>query len=124
MPGLAFPWYPSAISFLVALVNGVGLTPQAYFFIGNAFVPISLFLWVLALTELIFKKHQKEILIIYIVIGIIFEIYFLYTLFTDYTEIGELKGAVESTYHGITRVYLIFTLLTILITSLWFNIKC
>ncbi|MFW9942804.1 MAG: hypothetical protein ACFFFT_17345 [Candidatus Thorarchaeota archaeon] len=124
LPGLALPWYPSAISFLVALGTGDGLTAPVYFLIGNAFVPISLFLWMLALTELIFKKHQKTILIIYIVIGIIFEIYFLYTLFTDYNEIGELKGAVECTYHGITEGYLIFTLLTIIITSIWFNIKC
>ncbi|TFF98047.1 MAG: hypothetical protein EU540_08285 [Promethearchaeota archaeon] len=124
LPGLAFPWYPSAISFLVALVNGVGLPPQVYFLIGNAFVPISLFLWMLALTELIFKKHQKEILIIYIIIGIIFEIYFLYTLFTDYNAIGELKGAVDVEYFGITRIYLIFTLLSIFISSVLFNIQC
>ena len=60
LPGLAFPWYPSAISFLVALGTGDGLTPQVYFLIGNAFVPISLFLWMLALTELIFQKKHSS----------------------------------------------------------------
>ena len=122
--GLAFPWFPSSISFLVALVNDVGLPPRIYFLIGNAFLPISLFLWMLALTELIFKKKQKIILIIYAVTGIIFEIYFLYSLFTNYSVIGELKGPVDVQYYGITRLYLIFTLLTILITSSLFCIEC
>ncbi|MFW9898682.1 MAG: hypothetical protein ACFFDO_05420 [Candidatus Thorarchaeota archaeon] len=124
LPGLAFPWYPSSISFLTTLMIDQSLSPEWYFLIGNAFLPIALFFWILALTELILKKKQKIILIIYSVIGIIFEIYFFYSLFTAPNVIGELKGPVDVEYYGITRLYLIFVVLTIIVTGLLFVIEC
>ncbi len=123
MPGLSLPWYPSCISFLMALITGEGLPPQIYFLIGNAFIPVTLLLWILAFTEIILKKNKKIkkiiILIVYTVIGIIFEIFLFYTVFTDYNSIGELKGSVDVEYYGITRYYLMFTLLTLFISSLF-----
>jgi len=124
LPGLAFPWYPSSISFLTTLMIDQSLSREWYFLIGNAFLPIALFFWMLALTELILKKKQKIILIIYTVIGIIFEIYFFYSLFTTPDVIGELKGPVDVEYYGITRFYLIFVVLTIIVTGLLFVIEC
>ena len=41
--GLAFPWLPDAISFLMILLVNTQLNLYAYFIIGNAFLPLFLF---------------------------------------------------------------------------------
>ena len=60
------PWWPSSLSFLVSLSNGVGLTPSLYFLIGNTLVPLAIILWLLAFTDFLFTEKRKMILLIFI----------------------------------------------------------
>jgi hypothetical protein len=112
-------WWPSAISFLTTLIYGKSLPDPIYFFIGNAFIPFFLLIWMVAITELMYKDQQKPILALFTIIGTIFEIFFFYYLFTSPETIGE-SGAVNVEYKGFVSLYLIFILLTILITGLLF----
>ncbi|MFW9881621.1 MAG: hypothetical protein ACFFG0_51805, partial [Candidatus Thorarchaeota archaeon] len=95
---IASPWWPSCISFLVALSNGVGITPEFYFLIGNIPVPLAVALWLLAFTEFLYSENRKLILFIFTVIGLIFETLFLVFLFLNSDFIGELNGPVDVNY--------------------------
>jgi hypothetical protein len=118
--GIANGWFPTSISFILALTTGNGLTPVMYFLIGNAFIPVTLFIWMIVITELMYKEKQKVILLIFAIIGILFDIYLIYYLINDPSVIGELQGPVDVQYKSITALYLIFILLTTLVTGLLF----
>lgn len=114
------PWWPSSISFLVALITGNGLTAQMYFLIGNIFVPIAVLLWIAAFTELLYKKRQLLFVIIFAIYGALFEIVFFYYLFTDVSMIGELLSPVESDYKFLVLGYLLSTIVVVLVTGTLF----
>jgi len=88
--GLAFPWLPDAISFLMILLSDTPLNLYVYFIIGNAFLPLFLFLWISAVCDFIYKKKKKLILTIYSILSIAFEILFFFLLITDIDQIGQL----------------------------------
>ncbi|TFG25921.1 MAG: hypothetical protein EU532_11075 [Promethearchaeota archaeon] len=119
--GLFSPWWPSTISFLLAITTGNGLSLTAYFLIGNIAAPVILLIWMTAFTELEYKKQQKKILMIYAIIGVLFEIFFIYYLLTDPSSLGELSGYLDVTYRGIVLYFAIFIVLTMLITGVLFG---
>jgi len=122
--GVFSPWWPSTISFLVALITGTSLTPTMYFFIGFFVSPFVLTIWIVAFTSFKFKKQQKLIVGIYLIIGIAFEIYLLFTLFVvnDPEQIGTLTGVCDTTYRGIAMYYSIFIVITMLVTGILFGL--
>ena len=119
--GLAFPWIPDAVSFLMILIIDIQLNLYVYFIIGNAFLPIFLFLWISAVCEFIYKNKKKQILTIYTILSIAFEIIFFFLLFTDIDQIGQLvPGRPFTVDFGIL---VIFLLIAIIITFLTFGIQ-
>lgn len=122
--GVFSPWWPSTISFLVALITGTGLTPTMYFFIGFFASPLVITVWIVAFTSFKFKKQQKVIVGIYLIIGIAFEIYLLFTLFVaiDPEQIGTLTGVCDTTYRGIAMYFSIFIVITMLVTGVLFGL--
>ena len=117
---IASPWWPSSLSFLVALSNGVGITPEAYFLIGNLLVPVAVALWLLALTEFLYTEKRKLILLVFTIVGIIFEVLFLTFLFLNSSFIGELNGAVDVNYKSFIMIFLIIFLLIVVVTGFLF----
>ncbi len=115
-------WWASSISFLVALVNGVGLSPQIYFLIGNLLVPVTILIWLTAFTTFldVNKRNKKIILISIAIYGIIFEIFLFYSLLTDITLFGRLDGPVFAVYTLFVTAFLISILLIFSITGILF----
>ena len=119
--GLAFPWIPDAVSFLMILLIDTQLNLYVYFVIGNAFLPIFLFLWISAVCEFIYKNKKKLILTIYTILSIAFEIIFFFLLFTDITQIGQLvPGRPFTVDFGILVILL---LIGIIITFTGFGVQ-
>lgn len=116
---ISSPWWPSSLSFLVALSNGVGITEVAYFLIGNLLVPVAVALWLLAFTEFLYTEKRKLILSIFSIIGLIFEVLFLIILFLNPDFIGELS-IVDVNYKSFIMIFLIFFLLIIVVTGFLF----
>ncbi len=114
------PWWPSTISFLIALINSVGLSPGIYFLVGNIFIPFAIVMWLLAFTEFLYSEKRKLILSIFAVIGIIFEILFFIFLFLNPALIGELNGPVDVNYKSFIMVFLILFLSIVVITGFLF----
>ena len=122
--GLVEAWYAGSISFIVALFNGVGLSPAIYFMIGVGFYPVTSILWILAFSELLYKEKQKIFVSIYIVIGIIYEIIFYSLLIKDPSLIGDMTSPVDARYGLLITVYVILILAaTLLVTGFIIGIR-
>ena len=114
------PWWPSSLSFLVSLSNGVGLPPTIYFLIGNLLVPLAIVLWLLAFTEFLFTEKRKLILLVFAIIGVIFEIIFFTLLFINPDLIGHLNPPVDVSYNFFIMIFLFIFILIVVISGLFF----
>ena len=117
---ISCPWWSSSLSFLVALSNDVGITPEAYFIIGNILVPFAIVLWLLAFTEFLYTEKRKLILLVFALYGLIFEILFFSFLFVDPNIIGELNPPVDVRYNSFIMIFLISFLLIVVVTGFLF----
>ncbi|MFX0022305.1 MAG: hypothetical protein ACFE9S_08250 [Candidatus Hermodarchaeota archaeon] len=117
---ISSPWWPSCISFLVAISNGIGIPPQIYFLIGNVLTPIAIILWLLAFTEFLYSEKRKFILLIFAIIGVIFEVLFFVFLFMNPSVIGQLNGPVDVNYESFIMVFLIIFLSIVVISGFLF----
>lgn len=114
------PWWPSSLSFLISLSNGVGLSPSLYFLIGNVLVPLAIALWLLAFTDFLFTEQRKLILLVFSVIGVIFEIIFFTFLFINPDLIGNLNPPVDVSYNFFIMIFLLIFILIVVISGFLF----
>jgi len=124
--GISCPYIAAAVSFLIAIFNNTGLTDQAYFLIGLVITPIFIVLWTLALTNLLYKKHQNTILIITTIVSLILLIVFIYGLFFQIDLIGEKQGVSDTEWSNFVKIYFFILLFYILVTGLaiaWNSLK-
>lgn len=84
-------WLPEAASFLMSLIIQRTLAIEWYFIIGNAFVPVALFCWIFAYTDMISHEKQKLALILVGIFSIVFEGLFFYYFFLDIDFIGVIN---------------------------------
>jgi hypothetical protein len=118
--GVASIWYSHTASVIIILTTGHEISDELYMFLGNAFLPITWFVWMIAFTDLVYKDKQKILLILSAIYGIIFEIYFIYYLFTDSSVLGELVSPVDASYNLIMTFYQISCLIYFLTTGILF----
>ncbi len=116
--GLCSAWYPSTISFVSVLITGEGLEPMMYFFIGNVILHLAATLYILGVTEMIYKEKQKIIIGIFVIIGIIYNIYFYWALLTDPSIIGTLEGYMDVTYVRLVSIYLFLLIILLCVFTL------
>ena len=90
------------------------------FFIGNFFTPIGLIFWLIAFTQLMYERYKVPILVLYVIIGVVFEIFLIYFLITDPSEIGELTGIVDVNYRSFVMIYLLIVAATLIASGLLF----
>ncbi|MFX0104628.1 MAG: hypothetical protein ACFE75_03945 [Candidatus Hodarchaeota archaeon] len=114
------PWWPSSLSFLVALGNGIGISPELYFLIGNILVPLAIALWLVAFTEFLYTEKRKLILLTFGIYGLIFEILFLTFLFLDPSLIGELTPPVDVNYKSFILIFLLSFIIIVVVTGILF----
>lgn len=119
--GIFSPWWPSSISFLLVLITGTGLSLPLYLALGLVAGAPILLIWIYAFTDLEFTQYKRPLLIIYAIIGCVFEIYLVYFIITDPSAIGELAGEIDITYKSIALYYAIFIVITLLITGILFG---
>ncbi len=114
-------WWASSISFLVAVFNnGEGLSESAYFLIGGLFVPVAALIWLKVFTDLIRKDIQKQILIVFLIIGVIFEVYLIWAVVNNPRIIGVLENPVNARFTLLYTLFLIGVLSVFLITGIIF----
>lgn len=118
--GMCEPWLGSGIGFLVAFFTGKALPPEIYAIISMAFLPITLFAWMTAYTDLKYKNKQKLILIIFAIYGVLYEIIFFYLLYIDTDLIIIMNSPTDAEYQTFVIVFVISLVIIVLITGLSF----
>lgn len=86
------PWWGSIISFVLEISSGIVLTIEIQNLINLPLVPIGMFAWLVAFTDLVYKKHQKIVIALFIIYGIIFEIVFFIVYVNDPSLEGPFYG--------------------------------
>jgi hypothetical protein len=121
--GISEPWWPSAIGFLMVLFTGSGLTVELYLIINNTFLPIFLFSWLLAVTEMVQTKRKTLLISMYLLIAVILEVVLIYYLFTDVSQVGVLVSPVDVDFGLIAILHIAFNLIIFMISGLLFSVK-
>jgi len=123
--GVANPWFPDSISFLMNLIFQESLAIEWYFIIGNVFIPLALLAWLIAYTDMNNKSKQKLIVILTVVFGIIFESVFFMLLLTDINQIGIINPLRPFTveFGLFITIYLLLVILLMAGTGLKFAQK-
>ena len=65
------PWWGSIISFVLEISSGIVLTIEIQNLIKLPLVPIGMLTWLVAFTDLVYKKQQKIIIALFIIYSII-----------------------------------------------------
>jgi len=118
---LASPWYPGTISFILVFILGTEkLYTELYFLIGNVLIPPCFVLWLVVFTDLLLKKKQKLIVILFAIVNALYLVVFLYFLFTNPIVIGELKGDTDVQYYNFVMIYDVCLILITFLTGIIF----
>jgi hypothetical protein len=107
------PFWGSIISFVLEISSGMALTIEMQNLINFPLVPLGLLSWLVAFTDLVYKKRQKLIIELFIIYGIIYEIVFFVVFAND--------PSLEGTFYGIKSrviptIFLVSFLIIILIS--------
>ncbi|MFW9879616.1 MAG: hypothetical protein ACFFG0_41600 [Candidatus Thorarchaeota archaeon] len=123
--GVANPWIPDSVSFLMQLIVQEWLPRGWYFIVGNVFIPIALLTWLIAYTDMIKRKAQKKVILITVILSVIFEIVFFVLFFTNLDLIGEINPDRPFTVDfGIfITIYLMVVILVMVVTGVSFAQK-
>lgn len=119
---VASPWYSASISFILALINGTGLSFPTYATIGTIAYPLGSILWLYSWTKLIGLKEKwsKIIIGIALIIAIIFWGIFIYFLIVNPSFLGSLNGISDASYSIFVSGYQMLLLIMLLTTTILF----
>ncbi|MFW5895365.1 MAG: hypothetical protein ACOCT9_01345 [archaeon] len=121
--GLANPWIPDSINFLMYLISGQVLEEFYYLLIGNAFIPLFVLSWLTAFTDLKYTNKQKMVIALTTIGSIIFEVAFLLLLTTNTILIGESLGHFQYEFRPFIEIYLVTIILIVLITGILLGLE-
>jgi len=120
--GVANPWFPDSISFLMNIFIQQSLPVELYFIIGNVFIPFALLCWLIAYTDMKDKKDQKVIIFLTLIFSFAFEFVFFVFFFTDITLIGIINPIRPFTveFGLFITIYLLIVIVIMVITGVKF----
>jgi len=126
--GMFESWMPSSFGFIAAFFTPNSLPLEVLVIIGNWFLPIGLFTWILLFTKLVYDKHKNVIVYGTAVFGIAFEVLFFFLLFTDSTSVYKQSPPLVSTpfniyYSIIFQMLQLIFLVIFIITGILFSRK-
>ena len=117
---IASPWWNSSLSFVLYVLFNFTLNDFFFFLIGNIFLPFAILCWMYTFCSVLNIKYKKFYILIYFIIGTIWQILFIYFLFIDIETIGTIEGLFDSRYNTFALIYHIFMMLSLLITGIIF----
>ena len=119
--GIITPWLGDVVNLIMILVFNSELEEIWYLLIIIPFLAPFIFLWVIAISDMVFKSKQKVILIFYFIIMVIFEIIFFILLFQSTENIGKSVSPFHYEYSLFTQLYFLTFLAFFVITGFMFS---
>ena len=121
--GMSFPWVPDAINLFLILFFNTILSETVYFFIVIGLLPIPLFSWLIAFTDLFTIKTQRIILVIDLILSVIFEIFFISILIIDVALVGRFVSVFQPEYTIIFQIYFLSIIAIFSTTAILFTLN-
>ena len=120
---MSFPWVPDAINLFLILCFNTTLNETVYFFLVIGLLPIPLFTWLIAFTDLFTIKNQRIVLVIDLVLSAIFEIIFISILLTDVALVGRFVSVFQPEYTIFFQLYFLSIIAIFSTTVIIFSLK-
>jgi len=122
---LSMLWWSSVINAIILLIDpdGMGLSGEQYFFFTGVLLPLCIFFFVTALSDLTLKRFQRYFQILVIVIGGIFEFFSFYFLFTNPRMIIIKEAPVALSYQPFLVIFIFLFLIIPLVLGIFFGIE-
>lgn len=120
---MTLPWIAGAINFLpIILLDTVLLSREIRLIISIGFLPIGIFIWLIAIIDLMYFKGKKKTLILTIslITCAVLEITFLTIALTDVSLIGTFLTEYIVNYSLFARIYLLICILLFFIPGILF----
>ena len=117
------PWWPTAVGFFSILFFNRPLTPTEYFIITTVCIPFFIVLWMIATTDMLNLSNKKILPITFLIISVAGSLYVFIFALIDPKQIGTLTGYFDAEYEIITLIYLLFMLLSIVVTGILFSVQ-
>ena len=120
---LVSPWFTNSINFLLIISNLPSLTPELHLAMSLVPLPIANFAWMVMITDLLLKKRQKPILIIYFAYAVFFNVVVLTLLPIDSTLVGTFDSPIDTVYSSLISGLILVLLMTVQVNSLLFFVR-
>ena len=114
-------WWAPSISFIMLLITDQTLPIEMFFLISMSLIPIAITFWMVACTELMYKKAQKMIIIIFLIQATLFELFSMFYLYFDPSAIIISVGVIDAEYRSFVILYLIGVAILLIITAFLFG---
>ncbi len=118
--GLALPWIPDTINFILILALDTTLSVQAYLIIGSAFNLVSVMLWLRGLSDLITKIPKVKVMILMAIVNVLYISVFFYLLSIDTDLIGTQLGPFHYEFSLFIEIILIICIIIVLASGIVF----
>ncbi|TFG07291.1 MAG: hypothetical protein EU539_05390 [Promethearchaeota archaeon] len=116
-------WWGVAINFPLNILFDIMISATWELGINHIFIPIALVCWIYTFTSLTYSHLKKPLVVIYSILGTIFDILSIYFLFTNPDLVGKKTGTFNVTISLFTLSFIGFALVTTLITGILFARK-
>ena len=120
---VASAWWGVALQFITYGFFNYRLTPFQYLFVANVFIPIAICCWIYAFCQIMNPDLKKSLFLVYVAICIIWEIYLIVGLSINTEIVATIEGIFDSKHATITLIFVIFAILSFLITGVIFSLK-
>jgi hypothetical protein len=117
-------WYGTTASFLVALIDGNGLSFTYIVLLNFIPLPLGLIFWMIAFTNFLYKEQQKLILTILILITAFFYVVFISALIIDPDIVGQRISIVDTRGNNAFLLsYIVIFILIVMISGIKFALE-
>jgi hypothetical protein len=113
-------WWGPSVSFIVLILTGQSIAIELFYTISISLTPIAITLWMVAYTELKYKRFQKIIVGIFLIQALIFEIFSFYFLIIEPSIIVERVGVIDAQYKSFVVLYFIEIAVILIVTGILF----
>ncbi|MBN1214700.1 MAG: hypothetical protein JXA99_04585 [Candidatus Lokiarchaeota archaeon] len=119
--GIASLWMAKSISVIYTLLTQENFDSILFMLIGNIFLPIAFFFWILVFAELVYKKYKRILSLCFGIYSFIIEFSIIFFIITDLNQIGLFIPPIEVKNSLLFSIYYFSLIFLILITSIVFG---
>ncbi|MEJ2251537.1 MAG: hypothetical protein P8Y70_14525 [Candidatus Lokiarchaeota archaeon] len=119
--GISTPWFPDSINFIWLLLFSTTIPITVSLLLGLVSLPVVMVLWILVFAEFLYAEQKNIIVLIFIIIGVIYEIVFITLLAINPTLIGYYPvSALQMVYTFGFEIFLLIFIAVFLVTGTLF----